>query len=51
MDWWEALVDTGNSSDENVHNGSPDIINSNQLLRLALAMETQDVRAWLCGVG
>lgn len=51
MDEWEGVVDVRTLIDENVHNGSQPITDNYQSGRSILAMETQDMRAWFCGLG
>lgn len=54
--WSEALIrnenNAGTSTNENVHNGSSNIIDNYQLGRsIKLVTRKKDVRAWLCGMG
>lgn len=51
MHGWEALVDAGTSTSENMHNGSQNIIDSYQSGCQILTMGTQDVYAWFRGMG
>lgn len=51
IDRWKYITDAGSLTDENVHDGSANIVRSHQLGRSIRQMRIQDVRAWFCAMG